>query len=430
MDTPFNTPEVLIPHLARFRDDDWDCAVLERTKLCLADSLACVWSGVGLRHFLQSLEGFKKASHTAVTPDAIAYIYGQGANAFDFDDMLEGHPGAPIIATIMAVAIGNELSLDRVLRGIAGGMEAHDFLCRASIPSPQRGGIVRSIGVWDTISAALGALIALGADNMAIEQAIGVAAAHSYLPWTGKWYERPVPAMKNNMGWVAKGALLSVQLVLTGQTGITNVLDGKNGMWAMAGTDSWKPSKRLLEEKPAILRLGFKQYPACWHLQEYLKSFEGLLEKLEEDEPVIRVSIAGPKDVEKFCDGRPIGTADLAFSLPALFSLLAAGVKPGPEWEEVVVRKLEWSYQEQEERGIHMTTPRRTISASVRLSAGHDLASSGLDAEGVLKKFDRWGPKNDALTAFMKGGSNVSAVAAQKGLYDAVTELVTALLKN
>src|SRR5690606_27475709 len=107
--------------------------------------------------------------------------------------------------------------------------------------------------------------------------AVEIAATHSTLPYVAKWYERPVPTLKNNLGWSAAAAVLSHGLAEAGARGIPRPLDGPAGMWLMAGSDRWRWNDTLADAEPAIQKVGFKRYPACWHLQSYLKTTDDAL---------------------------------------------------------------------------------------------------------------------------------------------------------
>ena len=399
----------LISHLARFRDEAWNEAVLNRTRLCLLDSVACFAAGRALPHFRQSAQGLGAMlggeAPPQPTPFALAYLYGQAANALDFDDTLRGHPGAPIIGALLAIGASKGLPADRVLRGMSAGYEAHWLLTAAAAPSRERASLVRSVGVWDAVAAALGAAVALGLPDEVIERVLGVAVAHSVIPYTGKWYERPVPAVKNNMGWIAAGAVMSIGLAEAGQTGVTRPLEGDAGMWRMAGSDRWALNEAL-SASPAVLRVGFKRYPSCWHTQEYLKTFAGLLERLEPGDGVASVLLEAPADMEKFCRRELVGPADVAFSLPALFGKLADGIEPGPLWESVdgSNKEISFEYRGAETAWVHLQTRRgRAISAAVALHDLSDLASSGLSDGEVVAKFDRLvdAPMHAAVLGFL-----------------------------
>lgn len=394
----------LLSRVSGIRDTAWNADVLRRTELCLLDSLSCFSAGMALEHFQPSAAivdrtygGSGAVGTTGNGPSAFtrAYLYGQAANSLDYDDTLIGHPGAPVIGAVLSAASRDHLSIDSVLRGIASGYEVHGVLSTAAFPSSDQAALVRSVGVWDTVAASIGVCVALGADDSMMERVIGVAASHSLLPYTAKWYERPVSAVKNNLGWAAAGAVLSVDLVASGQTGLTNVLEGASGMWRMAGSDQWRSSEEL-GAKQAVMRVGFKQFPACWHLQEYLKSLSGLLLKVPSDDEITGVAVTGPKAVEKFSTLDISGPADIAFSLPATLSLLISGVEPGPAWDSLAERPKALRYGSlyrfslSEKRSITLTTRGGLkLETTVDESDFLDPAEWGLTEVDVVAKHQR-----------------------------------------
>jgi 2-methylcitrate dehydratase PrpD len=399
-----DTSTALIRHIRKFRDEPWDPNVLRRTELCLLDSLACYSGGISLAHFRRNAAAINRLfgdgsnspkSEQHLSPFVAAYLYGQAASALDYDDTLLGHPGGPIIGAVLAVGAREDICTDRLLRGVAAGYEVEMILGAAAAPSRERASEVRSVGVWDTVAAALAIGVALGHDDANLERTIGVAAAHSLLPYTAKWFERPVPGMKNNMGWAAAGAVLSTELVIEGQTGITNVLDGDAGMWRMAGSDRWNLDWNLFQ-KPGVLRAGFKHYPACWHLQEYLKKLSELLAAVKADDEIAKITLTGPQEMEKFCERSILASADIAFSLPVLFSLLISGVEAGPQWysydqQDPTMRFRDmFHFERSDERSIRLQT---RLGSELKVAVGasdlRDLAAWGLDEEGVLTKHKR-----------------------------------------
>ncbi|MBX3536758.1 MAG: MmgE/PrpD family protein [Chelatococcus sp.] len=434
-----NEPTVmaeLLNRIGMFLSADWDSTVRRRAELCLIDSITCFSAGLGLKHFkpsavvASSLFGNETATGAAsLTPSTIhtAYLYGQAANALDYDDTLLGHPGAPIIGAILAIGARENLSMDRLLQGIAVGYEAHWVLAAAATPSRERAAVVRSVGVWDTVAASIGAAVALGKGPEFLETLVGVAVSHSLLPYTGKWYERPVPALKNNLGWAAAGAVMSLDLVQAGQTGVSNALDGPAGMWRMAGSDQLDLTKTR-KNLPAVSRVGFKHFPACWHLQEYLKALSLVLPELAEDEEILTITVAGPVDVEKFYQQEILASADVAFSLPATFSLLISNVEPGPRWDEVANDSPELRYTARfafrlsEEKSIKLETTRgRVVMTDVAVSDPYDLADLGLDESGVVAKHERLtDPQTRSALASALAESHRGAVE----LYQAVRQSI------
>ncbi|OZI62698.1 MmgE/PrpD family protein [Bordetella genomosp. 11] len=435
-----NVAAQLVSHVAGFRDGAWDRLVKRRAELCLLDSLGCFSAGRSLQHYALcanvARQLFGAASDgSRPSPFLMAYLYGQAANALDYDDTLLGHPGAPVIGAVLAAGARGNLPVDRLLRGMAAGYEVHGILAAAATPSRERAAQVRSVGVWDTVAASIGAGIALGLEDGILQRAIGIAVPHSLLPYTAKWYERPVPGMKNNFGWAAAGAVLSIDLALAGQTGITNALDGDAGMWRMAGSDRWE-FVRHQGGKPAMLRVAFKPFPVCWHMQEYLKTFSNMLASMPADEQIAGITLAGPQEIEKFCRAEILGSADIAFSLPAAFSLMISRIAPGPAWDSFDDRadalrfRALFRHQRSEDRTLSLRMRSGLdLTATVDTSDSSDPAPWGLNEDGVLEKHRRLADTDLQLAAAALLDANQSGGEAMNRFY-AVLECMTAKASN
>jgi 2-methylcitrate dehydratase PrpD len=281
---------------------------------CVLDHLGCAMAGQRLTYVRPH---FAAMAPLGTTPEAscadgvrrpafvAAYLNAESANALDYDDTLHGHPGAPIIAAALAAAERADADVATLLSAVVAGYEAHWLLSRAGAPTPERAAQVRGVAAWDAMSAAA----AEGADRERLTRVVGLAATQSLAPFVGQWYQRPVPTVKNNHGWVAAAGLLASDLERSGAVGLPTPLDGSTGFWAMAGSDRWSWAETVAVEGPAILRVGFKRYPACWRLRQYLTVADALLR-----------------------DGRDIDRVDVAFSLRTLIALLALGVECGPAW--------------------------------------------------------------------------------------------------
>jgi len=437
----------LISHLGQFRSGALAPEIRRRSELCLLDSLSCFSAGRSLKHYapIVTVAGrlFGLGSDGAPTqgrpsPFTTAYLYGEAANLLDYDDTLFfGHPGAAIVGSVLAVAADRRLSTDRLLRGIAAGYEAQWLLSAAAAPTPERGALVRSVGVWDAMAATVGIIIALGLDDALVERAMGLAVAHSLLPYTAKWYERPVPSLKNNLGWAGAGAVLAADLAIAGKTGVTNPLEGDTAMWRMAGSDRWNLDPSLFD-KVAVLRVGFKTYPVCWHLQEYLKTLSELLASMEPEDDVVELVLTGPKDVERFCQREIISPTDTAFSLPAAFSLLISGIEPGPQWaafgegDEPLRYRSVFRFELSQERAISLGTRRGfKLKSAVVASNMNDLALGGLDDAGVVAKHERLAdPELRAGAAIALATENPNKGGDPRQLYDALHQIIVRQLNE
>lgn len=424
----------LVRHVLRFRDGAWDEAVLHRTKICLLDSLSSFSGGVVIPHFQQSAAGVVRAiSVGGVKPDLSpilkGYLYGQAVISMDYDDSFYGHPGGPIIAALLAIGSERGLSSDRLLRGIAAGYEAHGILCAASDPTPKHAALVRSVGNADTVAAAIGAAIALGYSEERVTNLIGVAVSHSIVPYTAKWYSRPVPGVKNNVGWIAAGAILAIHLAEEGLTGVSDPLEGEQGFWRMIGSDRWCLDEVLFSKKAAVLRTGFKRFPACWWTQPYLIAFDALLKNLEPGDRITEVLVSATRDIEKFCDEALIGTVDVAFSLPAMFNCQIGKIEPGPEWAlaKTSVAVPSFEYRESDSCVISVRTARNVkMSMPVTENSMVDGAAYGLTDDEVVEKFRRLA--NGSLRAagdqwFL--ATDLAEVVPVE-VYDAISEILRA----
>ena len=314
-----------------------------RVRHLVLDHLGCTLAGQGLPYTAPS---FAALGRLTAPPEATgadgtlrpafvtAYLNGTAANALDYDDTLYGHPGAPV--TSAALAMGERVGgrLGDLVRAVVVGYQAHWLLARAAAPSAARARRVRAVGVFDAIAAAAACVTVSGPpDPERLRRAVAVAATQSCVPYVAKWYERPVPSVKNNLGWTAASGVLAADLAGAGAVGLPNVLDGQAGFWAMAGSDRWRWPETVAEDAvPAVLRAGFKRFPACWHVQQYLTVLSRLLDEAGPAAVVAGIDFAGPHDLQKFGARSVDGMADVAFSLPTLGTLLARRIPIGADW--------------------------------------------------------------------------------------------------
>lgn len=316
--------------------------VERRARHCVLDHLACAHVGADLEHVrphyvaMSALSGVPEAvSADGKRRPAVlaAYLNGTAANGLDYDDVLNGHPGSPIISAALASGQRAGATLGRVLKAVVVGYEAHWLLSTAAKASPARTSQVRGPGAFEAIAAGLAAAVITDSSPDRLKRVMGVAATQSTVPFVGKWYERPVPTVKNNAGWSAAAGVLAVDLVDAGALGVPEPLDGPSGFWLMAGSDRWRWDEAIAElSEPAILRTAFKRFPACWHTQQYLTGLKAGLDALPVGRTVRHIRLEGPSDLQQFGETKVHGPADVAFSIRTLSALLVLGIDPGPDW--------------------------------------------------------------------------------------------------
>lgn len=374
----------------------------DRLTACLLDHLACLLAGQACPHVTASRSVAASASGTGPATAVggmrlpamlAAYVNGQTANGLDWDDTLLGHPGSAIITAALTAAESGGGTLADAARGVVAGYEIHWALSTAAHPSTSHAAVIRGFTVWESVAAAAAAATARGTSA---DAAMRLAATHAPVPYLGKWYERPVPTVKNNLGWAAAIAVMSAELAEHGADGITDPLDGPRGFWRMAGSDRWEwaaPSA----DPPAVGRVGFKAYPACWHIQEPLGAVSGLL--AEAGGPAaLTVTFGGPESLRRFMDWNPMGTADLAFSLPILTAPLVGGSELGtatlydPGLIEAATRRAENGvrYEHDERVWVRITDASGSeLRTDIEEGDYFDPATRGLDVAGVEAKYDR-----------------------------------------
>lgn len=377
-----------------------------RARSLVLDFLACALVGSELPYTAPSFAtlGRVGGAGESTGPDGVrrpafvtAYLSGMSANALDYDDTLYGHPGAPIVGAALAEGERCGASLGDLLRAVAVGYQVHWMLGRAATPSTARAKRVRGVGVFDAVASAAACAVIRGADADRLARSIAVAGTQSCVPYVGKWYERPMPTVKNNLGWSGASGLLASELADAGAVGLPNLLDGDAGFWAMAGSDRWQWQQTMSEDTiPALMRTGFKRFPACWHVQGYLRALDLVLTAAGSDARATAIEISGPHDLQKFAEPGVSGAADVAFSIRTLASVLATRIPPGPEWvDPATIADCQ--------RLLKAVTVQRTRHRSVRatFADGSQVHAAvpkgdfsypypdGLPEEEVRAKFDR-----------------------------------------
>jgi 2-methylcitrate dehydratase PrpD len=233
---------------------DWICGldkralpleVLEKLKLATLDTLAAILSGVNetvtqkLMPFVAAPPGHGEVSilgHTAraeLTGAALAN--GTMAHACDYDDSswtMWGHPTAPVLPAVLAIAESkNQSGLD-FLVGLAAGLEIEKTLGLGCQPEHYHRGYhpTASLGVF---GAAAGATKMLGLDSERTIMALGISASRA-------------AGLRGNSGTMTKplhvgfAARDGVEAALFAQAGITaspNVIGGAFGFFDVCSPD-------------------------------------------------------------------------------------------------------------------------------------------------------------------------------------------------
>lgn len=169
-----------------------------------------------------------------------ALVNGTAAHGEDYDDTFEGgpvHSGAVIVPAVLAICEREGLGGDRLLLGIAAGVE---LLCRFSLVTPKaihKAGF-HPTAVLGTLAAAAGVGVALGLKEGEITGALGIAGSMAsgiieYLA-EGTWTKRM------HAGWSAQAGIRAALMARGGFLAPRTVLEGSHGFFK-AFAPSLKP---------------------------------------------------------------------------------------------------------------------------------------------------------------------------------------------
>jgi len=191
-----------------------------------------------------------------------ALVNGAIAHALDFDDTHTGslgHPSAPVIPAVLAVAEWKGLSGKSALEAYILGFEVETRIGRGMGMKPyDRGWHATSIYGRFGAAVASGKLLGLSLEEM--KQAMGLAGTQS----AGLRLVFGTMAKPFHPGKSAFDGVLSAILAQRGFTCAPDIIEGKKGYVEALGDDSkLEPMVKNLGKKYEVLNNTFKPYAAC-----------------------------------------------------------------------------------------------------------------------------------------------------------------------
>jgi 2-methylcitrate dehydratase PrpD len=202
-----------------------------------------------------------------------ALVNGTAAHGEDFDDTFEGgpvHSGAVIVPAVLAACEREALGGDRLLAGVATGVE---LLCRLSLVAPMA---AHNAGFHPT--AVFGAVAAAGAVGAALKMpagamasALGIAGSMAsgiieYLA-EGTWTKRM------HAGWAAQSGVRAALMARGGFAGPRTVFEGTHGLFrafAPSVKPDFAPLLDGLGTKWVVPSVAFKPYACGTMAQPYV----------------------------------------------------------------------------------------------------------------------------------------------------------------
>lgn len=208
-----------------------------------------------------------------VSPSSAALINGTAAHGEDFDDTFEGgpvHSGVVLVPALMAAGQMHGLSNDRVMLGIAVGVEV---LCRLALTLPKA---VHKAGfhptaVLGTFAATAGICAACQADRKTTANALGIVGSMAsgiieYLG-DGTWTKRMHP------GWAAQSSLRAYGMAKAGFKGPRQVFEGTHGAFSAFAPSITPLTDKLFTDLGKVWVMDlitFKPYPCGTMVQPYI----------------------------------------------------------------------------------------------------------------------------------------------------------------
>jgi 2-methylcitrate dehydratase PrpD len=202
----------------------------------------------------------------AVSGPAAAFANATAAHVLDFDDSfapLTGHPSAPIVPAILALAEELGASGEALLDAYVVGIEVIAAVARVANPSHYAIGwhSTATIGVIGS-AAACARLLGLNTDQTTAAMSIAMSSS------AGSRLQLGSPMKSVHAGLAARDALIAARLAAEGVTGSEEVLAGERGFQGLYTRSHAKPEAFAVASDNAPLAImspgiTFKPYPTC-----------------------------------------------------------------------------------------------------------------------------------------------------------------------
>ena len=315
--------------------------VIDKAKLCLADSISCMVGGAGMTPSKTVLRVLAAGGHGSVSVPGIsaklglfdaAYYGSQTANALDFDDDLIGHPGATVNPVALAVGQVARAKGTDLLAAIVAGYEVSVRIGDSGMPTYERAQVVNGYSCWQTFGSVVTAGRLLSLSGAQMENAMGLAGAQAPVPNVRKQFvDGGVRGwLKNGYGIAGKVGTLSAQLAAEGFEGHRSILDGENAFWIMSGSDRFRPELAVkgLGETWKIQDVNFKAFACCYWLQTLLDAVAALRQQ-KNTADVERIEIFAFEDLGRnFCGALPTSIFEAQFQAAYVAALQWLGRSP------------------------------------------------------------------------------------------------------
>lgn len=196
------------------------------------------------------------------SPATAALLNGTAGHALDYDDVaiaMPGHPTAPLLPALLALAEARDLGGRALVEAYVVGVEAVVRIARALFPGHYRAGW-HATATAGRLGAAAAAGRLLGLDAEGLDRALGLALTQV----AGVQEAFGTMAKPFQVGRAAADAVLAALAAEAGVTAPRGILDA--GGWARRLGPDWVPERLAtdLGTRWAVEDILFKRYPCCF----------------------------------------------------------------------------------------------------------------------------------------------------------------------
>jgi 2-methylcitrate dehydratase PrpD len=342
---------VLADYVGRARYEDLPTNVVNHSKKCVADTIAC---GLGGRKSLEGdvLIGMMKEMggkpEATVIGDKTRLSFMQAAqvnrvltNMLDYDDTLMkvGHMSTVLVPVALAIGEHVNASGKDIINALVLGYEVIIRIRDAVNPSEE--------AYWKTfervdsgihfgVTVVAGKLLGLNGEQMA--DALGLTGlVRAWRITRPDWAKKGMPRwMKVTGGDITIPGIHAVLLAKKGFLGDRTILDQGRGYEISVGSDRYDATKltRGLGKEYGMLRIGFKFYSACRHTSTTLDAVAAIVrENGIKAKDVEQVIVRVQKLIsDNFSIYEPDYMIQAQFSIPYVVTMILMGEPTGPNW--------------------------------------------------------------------------------------------------
>ena len=267
----------VVAHLARraleLRPQPLSAAVEAAARNALVDWLAATVGGSAEPIVLALLDGLEPGTGSSrivghdlrAVPSLAALVNGTAAHTLELDDIYAPglfHPGAPVIAAVLAVADQLGVTFGRLLRAVVVGYEVGGRLSADLGPTHYRHWHTTGTAGAVAAAAAVADLYELNEERLA--HALSLAA--TTCGGVQQTFRSDAAGKPLHSGAAAQAGVVAAAAARGGVTGAADVLEGPAGFAAATGTTTaWAASRSNGAGPLVIERITVKPYQCCGH---------------------------------------------------------------------------------------------------------------------------------------------------------------------